>query len=521
MYLNHYHLNLKPFEMSPDPRFLWMGEKHKEALAALEYGIMENKGFLLLTGDAGAGKTLIINALAKSDRVQALIATIPDPDLEILDFFNFLSEEFQMNRNFNSKGAFLISFKHFLHEVYKAEGKVLLIIDEAQRLNHNLLEQIRILSNIEYDFRKLINIFLVGQSELNQILREERNVAFRKRIAVSYHLDSLGQKETENYINHRLDVAGATEEIFNAAAIREIYHFSMGYPRLINIICDHALLIGYSKGINLIDDSVIAICKQDLRILGEPNKPSAEESHWKMNQVDYQFDKMPARRQANKTNWVYAGIVLACLIGGFALFKFMWKDLPNIEVGAGRPVSANNLLEKQSSGPKNGNKKDFDKGKAPQNLLTEYAAVRGKNHAGRNKGSLSAAQGDKPAKNAEVLQNELSAPESKTIIQFEHDSKMLPDEAYTLLEQVVKLSSSKPGSEIIVEGYTDSFGDYIYNKNLSKSRADVIKEYLVKLGIPATNIKTFGMGSKNPVASNKTREGRKQNRRIEIQIKTK
>ena len=160
--------------MSPDPQFLWLGEKHQEALATLEYGILESKGFLLLTGDAGTGKTLLINALAKSTRVQAIIAAIPDPDLEIMDFFNFLSEEFQMHKNFETKGAFLIEFKHFLYEVYQSEGKVLLIIDEAQRLNHDLLDQIRILSNIEYNYTKLINIFVVGQSEFNQILREDR-----------------------------------------------------------------------------------------------------------------------------------------------------------------------------------------------------------------------------------------------------------------------------------------------------------------------------------------------------------
>ncbi|MGD9120135.1 MAG: OmpA family protein [Desulfobacterales bacterium] len=507
--------------MSPDPRFLWMGEKHKEALASLEYGIIENKGFLLLTGDAGAGKTLIINALAKSERVQALIATIPDPDLEILDFFNFLSEEFQMNRHFDSKGAFLIHFKHFLHEVYAAEGKVLLIIDEAQRLNHDLLEQIRILSNIEYDFRKLINIFLVGQSELNQVLREERNVAFRKRIAVSYHLDPLDETETKNYIHHRLNVAGATEEIFNAAATREIHYFSMGYPRLINIICDHALLIGYSKGIHLIDDGVIASCKQDLRILGEPNTLLAEDSHQNENQEEYRFDKIPVRLTAANRNWVYAGIVLAFLISGLALSNFMWKDRSHTEVRASHQVSDNNLSEKQSPSPEYVNKEDVGKGKVPQNHQMDYAAVRGKNHAGRNKMALSEVQGQELLKSAEALKNDLSAPESKTVIQFEHDSMTLPDEAYALLDQVVKLSSSRPGSEIIVEGYTDSFGDYIYNKDLSKSRADVIKEYLVKVGIPSTKIKTFGMGPQNPIASNKTREGRKQNRRIEIRIKAK
>lgn len=265
MYLSHYNLNVKPFEMSPDSRFLWLGEKHEEALAALEYGILESKGFLLLTGDAGTGKTVLINGLINSTRVKAITATIPDPDLEILDFFNFLSEEFQMNKTFETKGSFLIEFKHFLHEVYQSEGKVLLIIDEIQRLNHELLEQIRILSNIELNNRKLINIFFVGQSEFNQILREERNIAVRKRIAVSYQLDSLDEKETEKYINHRLNVAGASQNLFTPEAIREIFYFTEGLPRLINITCDHALLTGYSKKLKRIDDSVIAECKRDLR----------------------------------------------------------------------------------------------------------------------------------------------------------------------------------------------------------------------------------------------------------------
>ena len=519
MYLNHYNLNLKPFEMSPDPRFLWMGEKHKEALASLEYGVMENKGFLLLTGDAGAGKTLLINALAKSDRLQALIATIPDPDLEILDFFNFLSEEFQMNRNFDSKGAFLIHFKHFLYEVYEAEGKVLLIIDEAQRLNHDLLEQIRVLSNIEHNFRKLINIFLVGQSELNQILREEHNVAFRKRIAVSYHLESLDKKETEKYINHRLNVAGATEEIFNTAAISEIFIFTMGYPRLINIICDHALLIGYSRGIKRIDDGVIALCKQDLRILGEPNELLEENNLWKKNQEVYKFDEIPGRLQDDKRKWVYASLVLALLFTGLALHNFMWKDLSLFEFGESQQLSSKDLSEKQSPSPKNIKKEDFDSAKISQNNQMGDPATRGKTYVISNKTVLPAIEGDVSTKSVEAAQNDIAVSERKTIIQFEHDSMTLPEEAYELLDQVVKLSSSKPGSEIIVEGYTDSFGDYIYNKNLSKSRADVIKEYLVKVGIPATNIKTYGMGPQNPIASNKTREGRKQNRRIEIKIK--
>ncbi len=521
MYLNHYNLNLKPFEMSPDPQFLWLGEKHQEALATLEYGILESKGFLLLTGDAGTGKTLLINALAKSTRVQAIIATIPDPDLEILDFFNFLSEEFQMNKNFETKGSFLIEFKHFLYEVYQSEGKVLLIIDEAQRLNHNLLDQIRILSNIEYNYRKLINIFVVGQSEFNQTLREERNVAFRKRIAVSYQLETLDKKETEKYIKHRLAVAGATEEKFNSDAIREIFYFSMGFPRLINIICDHALMIGYSKGLKLIDDSVIAECKKDLHILTEPNMLPEEDNYFEENEVVYELSEPTDKGQGSKRNWVYVCFVLAFIGIGYTLYNFLWRDPSPIEIRESQQALKNGFSEKESLTSENVKKGEFDKGKVSQNRQMGDTDSRDKINETRNKSVLTTVRGDNRTQNAKASNNYFSVPERKTIIQFEYDSMMLPYEAYGVLDQIVKLSSSTPVSEIIVEGYTDSSGDDKYNKNLSKLRADVIKKYLVNVGIPATKIKTFGMGPKNPIASNKTFEGRRQNRRIEIRIKVK
>ena len=225
MYLDHYNLKEKPFNISPDSRFLWLSEKHKEGLANLKYGVMENKGFLVLTGDIGTGKTLLINSLIRITEVKALIATIPDPDLEIMDFFNLLSDEFNMNKVYTSKGDFLIEFKQFLLESYVSDKTVLLIIDEAQRLNHELLEQIRMLSNIELDNRKLINIFFVGQSEFIQLIGDARNRAVRQRVSVNYQLEPLSKQETADYIHHRLKMAGSTEEIFKPDAVREVFNF--------------------------------------------------------------------------------------------------------------------------------------------------------------------------------------------------------------------------------------------------------------------------------------------------------
>jgi len=521
MYLDHYNLKLKPFEMSPDPLFLWLGEKHKEALAALEYGIIESKGFLLLTGDAGTGKTVLINGLLKSTRVKAIIATIPDPDLEILDFFSFLSEEFQMKKTFESKGSFLIEFKHFLYEVYQSEGKVLLIIDESQRLNHELLEQIRILSNIELNDRKLINIFFVGQSEFNEILREERNVAVRKRLAVSYNLEPLDRKETETYIDHRLKIAGATENLFTSDAMRDIFFFSGGLPRLINITCDHALLIGYSKELKQIDDGVIAECRRDLKILSDTDKHQEENERFEENQEIYEISKPSDEAQDSKRVWLYASFILAFIIIGYLVFNFGWRNPSVVNIREKILSLKNSGSEKESPKAEAVTKSDVDNEKASEKDQKSSTTDEEKLDETSEKTALSEIEGNKQTADPAYSEDTLLFAQRKKIIHFKHNSMQLSDEAYEVLDQIVDFSSSNPVLKIIVEGYTDSFGDPVYNKNLSKMRAEVIKKYLIDKGIPAAKIETVGMGPENPIASNETFEGRKLNRRIEIRFKVK
>jgi type II secretory pathway predicted ATPase ExeA/outer membrane protein OmpA-like peptidoglycan-associated protein len=266
MYLDYYKLSAKPFSISPDPKFLWLGEKHAEALASLKYGILEDKGFLLLTGEIGTGKTLLINCLVKSLNQGVLVATIPDPSLKLIDFYNVLSNRFKIDKKFESKADFLIYFEKFLIRAHEDRKKVLLIIDEAQRLKSKLLDEIRVLSNIEFENKKLINIFFVGQRELKEMLLEERNRPLKQRITNNYHLMPLTEKETSDFILHRLRIAGATRNIFTNEAIREIHKFSQGVPRLINIICDHSLLTGYSQSLTIIDINVIKECAEELQI---------------------------------------------------------------------------------------------------------------------------------------------------------------------------------------------------------------------------------------------------------------
>ncbi|MBP1726358.1 MAG: outer membrane protein, related to OmpA/MotB [Deltaproteobacteria bacterium] len=165
MYLSHYSLSQMPFQISPDPKFLWLGEKHREALAVLKYGVMNNQGFLLLTGDVGTGKTTLINALVNSLGPDTFFINVSDPRLDKLDFFKLVARSFGLEGALRSKLDFFMSFKNFLHKAYDSKKKVLLIIDEAQKLSLDSLEEIRLLSNIERQDSKLLNIFFVGQNE--------------------------------------------------------------------------------------------------------------------------------------------------------------------------------------------------------------------------------------------------------------------------------------------------------------------------------------------------------------------
>ncbi len=269
MYTSYYNLIKKPFQISTDPNFLWLGEKHKEALAILKYGVMEEKGFLLLTGEAGTGKTTLINALLESLDGDTLIANINDPDLDLMGFLNLIAISFGISEKFDKKERFIASFKDFLKKTYFDNKRALLIIDEAHRLSKELLEQSRLISNIELPEKKLINIIFVGHNELNQKLLSHDCHALRQRITLNYQIQPLSENETLQYIHHRLKVAGNDKELFNREAVSEIYGFSNGYPRLINLICDHALITGYIREAKTITPDIIRECSQEVFLPGE------------------------------------------------------------------------------------------------------------------------------------------------------------------------------------------------------------------------------------------------------------
>jgi len=279
MYLSYYNLKAKPFQMSTDPAFLWLGEKHREALAVLKYAILENKGVLALTGDVGTGKTTLINALLESLGKDTVTATVYDPRLEVLDFFNTIAAAFKIEGTFDGKGKFLLKFMDFLIKTHERNQKILLIIDESQAINEDILEEIRLLSNLEAEYTRLLNIFFVGQNEFVDILQKYENRALRQRVTIRYHIQPLTLNETAAYIKYRLEVSGTTAPIFDSGAIDEIFFFSEGYPRLINIMCDHALLSGYVREVQVINANLIRECREELLVSKKAGENDFQYSH--------------------------------------------------------------------------------------------------------------------------------------------------------------------------------------------------------------------------------------------------
>jgi general secretion pathway protein A len=506
MYLDFYQLTHKPFQITTDPRFLWLGEKHSEALATLKYGILEDKGFLLLTGDVGTGKTALIKLLVKTINVAAIVATIPDPGMETIDFFNFLAAELRMNRRFASKGEFLIEFKQFLLKAYSTRQKVLLVIDEAQRLSVEMLEQVRLLSNIELENRKLINIFFVGQTEFNRVLLDERSRAVRQRITVSYHIEPLKDVETPLYIRHRLKVAGARDEVFTPAAIQQIHAFSRGYPRLINIMCDHALLTGYAAGAKPIESAIIQDCEKELRLPEATRSPSAEASRNRSAASTIPSDeRAPATRAFS---WKLPALLVFLLLLGFTslmIYQYRSQDSQRWSLEDIAPQTYKGLSgQPMATEPAATAEVEEPSGAPPAAKPIPPVAV--------------AASGSAP----EAISSETLAANpfarGRVIIFFPYNSNDLTPEALSALDQIALYLKSNLQLKVSIRGYTDSVGSLTYNLSVSQFRANSIKSYLAGKGVNGSHLSAVGLGPRNPIASNDSIEGRQQNRRVEIEL---
>jgi general secretion pathway protein A len=260
MYLSFFGIAEKPFAITPDPRYLYLSARHADALAHLVYGINEAGGFIQLTGEVGTGKTTTIRSLLARAPKNAEIALILNPRLSPGEFLLTLCEELGMGADDSKAGntkELVDLLNRYLLRAHAQGRRVVLIVDEAQNLSPEVLEHIRLLTNLETETQKLLQIILIGQPELRKLLAREDLRQLAQRITGRYHLDPLSRLETAAYVRHRMRVAGATADIFTRGALREVYNVTRGIPRVINIICDRALLGAYTQDLHQVPAALV------------------------------------------------------------------------------------------------------------------------------------------------------------------------------------------------------------------------------------------------------------------------
>ena len=248
MYTSYFNLRFKPFELLPDPKFIYFSKSHKKALSFLNYGIQERSGFILLTGEVGSGKTTLIRDLYNKHYERLVLAKIFNTCVTSEQLLTMINDDFGLPVQGKDKVTLIRDLNSFLIEQYACGNQPILIIDEAQNLGPGLLEEIRMLSNLEADDSKLLQIILVGQPELRTILAAPELMQLRQRININCHIQAMNRQETEEYIIHRLDVAGNAAAVdFPVETLDYIFQYSKGIPRLINIISDFLMLSAFAE----------------------------------------------------------------------------------------------------------------------------------------------------------------------------------------------------------------------------------------------------------------------------------
>lgn len=278
MYESFYGFKEKPFNLTPDPDYLFMSQTHENAYTHLEYAVAENKGFVVITGEIGAGKTTLINFLLDKIQQDIHVGVINNTMVTPLQLLQMICQEFDLKVDGMGKTHLLEAFREFLIREFSEKKRVVLIIDEAQNLSLKTLEEIRMLSNLEVEKHHLIQILLLGQPELEKKLQRKGLEQFAQRVTVYCHLKGLAEDEASQYIRHRLKVAGAQSlDIFSEEAVQAIYGYSRGIPRIINAICDTALVYGYADEAKIINKNQIEEVMKSKKLGGIPSQDSEEE----------------------------------------------------------------------------------------------------------------------------------------------------------------------------------------------------------------------------------------------------
>ena len=331
MYAQHFGLSQDPFSIAPDPRYLFMSERHREALAHLLYGLAgpggvmggAGGGFVLLTGDIGTGKTTVCRCFLEQIPAGCHVAYIFNPKLSVTELLQSICDEFHLVVAHGDTGPpsvkdFIDVLNTFLLQSHAAGHSCVLIIDEAQNLNPDVLEQLRLLTNLETNERKLLQIVLIGQPELRAMLTRPELEQLAQRVIARFHLDALTAPETTQYIGHRLAVAGHTGPLpFDAAALKRIHRLARGVPRRINLLCGRALLGAWATGLHRVDARVVE--KAAAEVFGQETSTA------------------PGRR-ARRRAWALGG--LAVIAGGLAAGLTAWNLWPDAAAQRPAPVQA-------------------------------------------------------------------------------------------------------------------------------------------------------------------------------------
>jgi general secretion pathway protein A len=295
MYTAFYGFREKPFALSPDPKYLFLSESHREVLGHLIYGIEQGEGFIAISGEVGTGKTTLCRTLLERLGSDCEVAFLFNPHLSPLDLVRAINAELGLPTSGTTLPELTAVLNEFLLRKNTEGRRVLIIVDEAQTLSTETLEQIRLLSNLETSTSKLIQIVLLGQPELDQKLRTVELRQLRQRISVWWHLGPLAPAETREYVRHRLRIAGCGRPIFTASALDTIHRIAGGVPRLVNVLCDRALLAGYGENLMEIDRRIVSEVAKELGPCAAPT--AAPRRRWPLA-------------------WISAAAALA--LGGFA-----------------------------------------------------------------------------------------------------------------------------------------------------------------------------------------------------------